>query len=361
MGISVKSFPRQWIGGSLVEDRKQARELGISVGELPVGELNQITDVPSVKVGHVTISDSTREDIIQTGVTAILPHEGHLFYEKVPASCYVLNGFGKTAGLVQVEELGNIEAPIMLTNTFGVGATLDGALDYMLEKTPEIGDTTGTINIVVGECNDSFLNSIRLKSVSADHAKNAILNASTNFEEGAVGAGTGMMCFQYKGGVGSSSRKVDDWHVGVLVNSNFGRREEFRYETYADHVDKDISAGSIMIIIATDAPLNNRQLKRLSKRSSIGLGRIGSNVHNGSGDIIIAFSNANRSDHFTNDKVETTTCIRDDHPIMNILFQAVAEATEEAVLNSLTMAHTTEGRQGRIGQALPYEKLFHPK
>ncbi|QHE51921.1 S58 family peptidase [Pontibacillus sp. HMF3514] len=344
---------------TVVKNRRKARDLGIQIGSLSVGERNQITDVPGVKVGHVTLSRELEDqEVIQTGVTAVLPHEGHLFYEKVPAACYVLNGFGKTAGLVQVEELGNLEAPIMLTNTFAIGAVLDGTLDYMLKQTPEVGDTTGTINLVVGECNDSYLNSIRKRSVKPEHANLAIENASASFEEGAIGAGTGMMCFQYKGGIGSSSRKVEDWHVGVLVNSNFGRREEFRYANYiTSSVDQDVPDGSIMIIIATDAPLDSRQLKRLSKRASVGLGRIGSHIHHGSGDIIIAFSNSNRVDQFSEDQVRKFTSIQDSHPIMNTLFQAVAEATEEAVLNSLTSAHTTEGRKGHRGEALPYELL----
>ncbi|KGX84270.1 DmpA family aminopeptidase [Pontibacillus marinus] len=342
-----------------MNNRLKARDLGIQIGSLSVGKHNQITDVPGVQVGHVTLSRELEDqEVIQTGVTAVLPHEGHLFYKKVPAACYVLNGFGKTAGLVQVDELGNIEAPIMLTNTFGVGAVMDGTLDYMLEQTPEVGDTTGTINLVVGECNDSYLNSIRRRAVKPEHAKLAIENASSSFDEGAVGAGAGMVCFQYKGGIGSSSRKVEEWHVGVLVNSNFGRREEFRYANYnSAGVDQDIPDGSIMITIATDAPLDSRQLKRLSKRASVGLGRIGSHIHHGSGDIIIAFSNSNQVDHFSEDQVKTFTSIQDSHPVMNTLFQAVAEATEEAVLNSLTSAHTTLGRKGRKVEALPYELL----
>lgn len=342
-----------------MESRVKARELGVNIGTLPVGGRNQITDVPGVQVGHVTLSQRLENDeAVQTGVTAVLPHEGHPFYEKVPAASYVLNGFGKTTGLVQVDELGNIEAPIMLTNTFGVGSVLDGTLEYMLERTPEVGESTGTMNLVVGECNDSYLNSIRLRSVKPYHAKEAILQATPGFEEGAVGAGAGMMCFQYKGGVGSSSRKVEDWHVGVLVNSNFGRREEFRYQGYdTSSGDKEIPDGSIMIVIGTDAPLDSRQLKRLSKRASVGLARIGSTIHHGSGDIVIAFSNANQIEHFSNDKVQARSFIQDQHPIMNTLFQAVAEATEEAILNSLTMAQTTKGRKGHVGEALSYEYL----
>lgn len=214
--------------------RCKLRDLGFSIGTLPVGRRNQITDVPGVRVGHVTIREDVDErTVIRTGVTAVLPHGGHLFLEKVPAACFVLNGFGKTAGLVQVEELGTIESPIMLANTFSVGEVWHGTLESMLAATPEIGNMTGSINIVVGECNDSYLNTARALVVTKEHAKQAIAEARVDMEEGAVGAGTGMMCFGWKGGVGSSSRIAGGMYtVGALVVSNFGRREELRFVPY---------------------------------------------------------------------------------------------------------------------------------
>ncbi|MBB6454787.1 D-aminopeptidase [Salirhabdus euzebyi] len=342
--------------------RKRIRDLNIRIGTMQPGKRNAITDVPGVKVGHVTLNeDLENEECIRTGVTAILPHDGNLFRHKVPAASFVLNGFGKTSGLVQVEELGEMETPIMLTNTFNVGTVMKGTLEHMLEQNPEIGDTTGSLNVVVGECNDMYLNSARLLPILPEHARQAIDSASTEVEEGAVGAGTGMLCYQYKGGVGTSSRIINDQYtVGVLVVSNFGQRKEFELARYKDPLmnDKDIPDGSIMMIVGTDAPLSDRQLKRLSKRAPIGLARTGSNVHHGSGDIVIAFSNGYTIPHFAeSDFIEQKKLIRDDSKIMRELFQGVAEATEEAILNSLTMAETTTGRKGRVVEGLPYDLL----
>ncbi|KAF0993786.1 P1 family peptidase [Geobacillus sp. TFV-3] len=342
--------------------RHKLRSLGFSIGSLPTGKRNQITDVPGVRVGHVTIREDIDErTVIRTGVTAVLPHEGNLFLEKVPAACFVLNGFGKTAGLVQVEELGVIESPVMLTNTFSVGEVWQGTLEYMLAITPEIGDTTGSINIVVGECNDSYLNTARALAVTKEHAKQAIANARVEMEEGVVGAGTGMMCFGWKGGVGSSSRIAGGMYtVGALVVSNFGRREELQFVPYVlpSFNERDMPPGSIMMIVATDAPLDARQLKRLAKRAAVGLARTGSRVHHGSGDIVIAFSNAYTIPHFSDYALQLfPPLVRDDALLMNELFQAAIEATEEAIWNSLTTAETTTGRNGRVGEAIPYSLL----
>ncbi|MCM3765112.1 P1 family peptidase [Neobacillus niacini] len=339
----------------------KARELGIKVGRLPVGVKNCITDVRGVMVGHVTLDFSigeTGEDYACTGVTAILPHNGNIFKEKVTAASYVINGFGKTTGLVQVNELGVLESPIMLTNTFGVPAVTQGTLAYMLDLNPEIGDTTGTINVVVGECNDGHLNSIRLFPVKPEHAIEAI-NKATNgqAEEGAVGAGKGMVCFGYKGGIGSSSRVVEGYTVGCLVLSNFGKQEEFRAFQYEGEGGlSETSDGSIMIVLATDAPLSDRQLLRVSKRCGIGLGRTGSHFGHGSGDIVISFSTAQRIAHFSEEMTETRIQLREDHPLMNELFAAAAEAAEEAILNSLSQAVTTKGRAGRVVNALDFTK-----
>ncbi|MGG3562266.1 P1 family peptidase [Neobacillus rhizosphaerae] len=330
----------------------KARGAGILIGKLPTGGKNCITDVAGVLVGHVTLDfplEESGKEYACTGVTAVLPHSGNLFSEKVTAASYVINGFGKTTGLVQVNELGVLESPIMLTNTFAVPAVTQGVLEYMLQKTPEIGDTTGTINIVVGECNDSYLNSIRLFPVKPMHAIEAIKNATTRqVMEGAVGAGKGMMCFGYKGGIGSS-RIVDDYTVGCLVLSNFGKKEELQRYRYAGGEGlSETSDGSIILVLATDAPLSDRQLQRLAKRCGIGLGRTGSHFSHGSGDIVIAFSTAQKIAHFSEDVLEPRVQLREEHPIMNLLFTAAAEAAEEAILNSLSQAVTTSGRLGRV-------------
>ncbi len=342
--------------------RKKIRELGITVGKLPVGEKNCITDVAGVRVGHVTLDEPVDNDdsYACTGVTAILPHGENLFQKKVTAASYVINGFGKTTGLVQVNELGVIEAPILLTNTFSVPAVSQGVLEYMLESNPDIGIATGTINTVVGECNDSFLNSIRTCTVTPQHAIEAINNATENpAEEGAVGAGKGMMCFGFKGGIGTSSRIIDvkehhlKFTVGCLVLTNFGNAEEFKSENYSRKIKQSNSTlspndGSIIIIFATDAPLSSRQLERVIKRCGIGLGRTGSHFSHGSGDIVIGFTTANKIPHTAKDIVETRKQLREDHPVMNELFTAAAEVTEEAILNSLSQATTTKGRNGHI-------------
>ena len=344
---------------------KKIRERGILIGTMKTGKKNCLTDVEGVKVGHVTLDyPLDGENYACTGVTAILPHGGNLFKEKVTAASYVLNGFGKSTGLIQVNELGVMESPIMLTNTFGVPAVTQGTLEYMLEENPEIGDTTGTINIVVGECNDGVLNSIRKFPVKPEHAIEAIMKAESNASaEGAVGAGKGMVCFGYKGGIGTSSRIILDetenkeYTIGCLVLSNFGAKEEFPLYKYpgirvsANSVTKPAD-GSIIIVLATDIPLSDRQLQRVAKRCGIGLGRTGSHFSHGSGDIVIAFSTANKIPHFSQDHFVISKQIREDQPIFNQVFQAAAEAAEEAIMNSLSQAETTSGRNGKVIEAL---------
>jgi len=347
---------------------RKIREYGVTVGQLPTGEKNDITDVADVRVGHVTIRRELdgEQEYACTGVTAIVPHGGSLFREKVTAASYVINGFGKTTGLVQVNELGVLESPIMLTNTFSVPAVTQGTLQYMLDAHEEIGDTTGTINIVVGECNDSHLNSIRRCVVQPQDAIEAIRSATSgSVAEGAVGAGTGMIAFGYKGGIGSSSRVVSAgdaaFTVGVLVLSNFGSRHEFLADklfparaSALPAVEKPTD-GSIIMVLATDAPLGDRQLLRVAKRTGIGLGRTGSHFGHGSGDIVIAFSTAHKIANQSGAVVETRTQLREDHPVMNQLFAAAAEATEEAIYNSLSQAMTTTGRRGHTVHAFPFE------
>lgn len=335
------------------------RNNGRIIGLLETGSKNCITDVKGVAVGHVTLDyplDEAGNEYACTGVTAVLPHGGNLFKEKVTAASYVLNGFGKTTGLVQLNELGVLESPIMLTNTFGVPAVTQGTLEYMIKKNAEIGDTTGTINIVVGECNDSYLNSIRQFPVKPQHAMEAINKASDDqVIEGAVGAGKGMVCFGYKGGIGTASRKVDDFTIGCLVLTNFGKKEEFfSFQIVEGNGIAEASDGSIIMVLATDAPLSDRQLQRVAKRCGIGLGRTGSHLSHGSGDIVIAFSTAHKIPHFSEDKAETRVQLREDHPIMNQLFTGAAEAAQEAILNSLSQAETTKGRNGRVVERISF-------
>jgi D-aminopeptidase len=326
------------------------RDFGIKIGDLPTGKQNKITDVPGVLVGHVTRSDGP----IQTGVTAILPHSGNLFLEKVLATSHVINGFGKTIGTIQIEELGTIETPILLTNTLSVGTTADALVSYMLEQNPEIGVTTGTVNPIVGECNDMYLNDIRGQHVKKEDVLTAISNANDDFDEGAVGAGTGMSCYGLKGGIGSSSRvlRIDDqdFVLGVLVLSNFGRQQDLIVD--GTHVGKWIQEfssvqedkGSIIILLATNLPLTERQLKRICKRCAVGLSRTGSFVGNGSGDLVIGFSTAVKIPHKSESPILPLHMLHEDE--MDIFFRAAADATEESILNSMVCSEDTVGRAG---------------
>ncbi len=316
------------------------------IGELKKGDRNLISDVEGVKVGHFTIHDGD----IHTGVTAVLPHYGNIFKEKVMASSYVINGFGKSVGLIQVEELGNIETPIILTNTLSVGTALSGVVKYMLMKNDDIGIKTGTINSVVCECNDGYLNDIRGMHITEDHVFLAIEDAKEDFEEGAVGAGAGMTCFGFKGGIGSASRiiELDDktYTIGAIVLSNFGSQNDFRLN--GTKIIKDMISpvkedkGSIIIIIATDIPLSERQLKRVCKRASVGLSRLGSFLGNGSGDIVIAFSSKNKINHYGERDILNINILNENK--MDILFRAAAEVTEESVLSSMIHSESITGR-----------------
>jgi D-aminopeptidase len=346
--------------------RKRLREYGFTVGQLPPGRRNCITDVPGVRVGHVTLNHAhgTHPNVC-TGVTAILPHTGNLFREKVPAATYIINGFGKTTGSIQVEELGTLEAPLMLTNTFSVPAVTEGTLRWMMELDSGIGDDAGSVNIVVGECNDSYLNDMRGLHVRPEHAVLAIQEALQNGEsvkEGSVGAGTGMVCFGWKGGIGTASRQIRTdgavYHIGTLVLTNFGKREDLTVlgvpvGRLLDHKAAEIRwDGSIMIIIATDLPMTSRKLKRLCKRAALGLSKTGSIAHHGSGDIVIAFSNGNRIPHSPENALREIQCIAEDGPLISECFRAVVETTEEAIYNSLFMATTSHGRSGLVIHAL---------
>jgi len=349
-------------------NRVRIRDLGINIGSYKTGTYNAITDITGVMVGHTTLSFKSAEDrIVQTGVTAILPHSGNLFQEKVLGSSYVINGFGKTVGTIQLQELGVVESPILLTNTFSVPAVLEGTIRYLLDQNPQIGDTTGTVNVIVGECNDGYLNDIRGLHVRPEHAYQAIQSAKSGIGgEGCVGAGTGMSCLGFKGGIGTSSRVASfgerSYTIGALVVSNFGEEKDLLIPgggwLHRSGEEEKMPDGSIMIILATDAPLNERQLGRLAKRSAFGLSRTGSYGAHGSGDIVIAFSTAHRVPHEPNQETISYSFMREDGKWISQLFEMTVEAVEEAIWNSICMATTTEGNKGRVREAIPYDILL---
>ena len=333
-------------------ERPRLRDLGVQVGIYPPGARNAITDVDGVRVGHVTLIEGTD---VRTGVTAILPHGGNLFREKVTAAVYVGNGFGKLVGVTQVEELGQIETPIVLTNTLSVWDAARGVVDHMLSLPGNEG--VRSINPVVGETNDGRLNDIRGRHVRPEHAAQAIRAAAGgDVPEGAVGAGTGTVCFGWKGGIGTSSRhlpeKSGSFTLGALVQTNYGGvldlagvplgRELGVAGAEGDRKEED--AGSCMIVLATDAPLDARQLKRVAKRATLALGRTGSAMSHGSGDYVIAFTTARGARPLEDGRLTP-------------LFQAAVEATEEAVYNSLLRATATVGARGRKVEALPLDRV----
>lgn len=333
------------------------KESGIKIGRGTPGKRNLITDVPGVKVGHVTIRDGAD---VNTGVTAILPHEGNLFQEKVMASSCVINGFGKTMGLVQVEELGTIETPIIMTNTLSIGTAATALIKYMLQQNEDIGVKTGTVNPLVCECNDGVLNDIRGLHVKEEHVFEALANCGEEFEEGVVGSGTGMCCLGLKGGIGSASRivKLDDkeYTVGALVMSNFGGAGRLMIDgrqmgrEIKDKLEAQQDKGSIIMLIATDIPLSERQLKRVARRAGVGLARTGSYYGNGSGDIAIAFTTANRIPHYSSTAIMDMQMIADSK--IDSVFDMAAEAVEEAIISSLYHAETTTGRAGKVKYGL---------
>ena len=330
---------------------------------MKTGKWNAITDVAGIKIGHATLING---DSIRTGVTAILPHEGNVFQEKVPAAIYIGNGFGKLMGISQVQELGNIETPIILTNTLSTPTAANAVIGYILEKNKNVR----SVNAVVGETNDGYLNDIRGRHIKEEHVLNAIKNAKSGMvEEGNVGAGTGTRCFGWKGGIGTSSRKLPEnlggSTVGVLVQTNFGGvlnidgvpvGKELNKYYLSDKLNDDAD-GSCMIVVATDAPVDARNLERMAKRAMLGLARTGGIASNGSGDYVIAFSTAEnlRIPYVIENYFYNTETLHNDK--MSPLFLATIEATEEAILNSLVAAETMTGYKGRKIEALPMEKL----
>lgn len=343
----------------MMTKQKRIRDYGVEIGTMKTGPYNAITDVEGVTVGHMTLADKD----IQTGVTAILPHQGNVFKEKLIAASHVFNGFGKTIGTIQINELGTLETPIILTNTLSVGIAADALIDYMLEQNPEIGRTTGTVNPVVCECNDMHLNDIRVKSITKEHVCQALTNASRDVEEGAVGAGRGMVCYSLKGGIGTSSRVLEMEHgtytLGVLVLSNFGKLSDLtingktigkRLTHVMSTSNEEKDKGSIIIIAATDLPVTERQLQRIVKRAMNGLSRTGSIVSNGSGELVIGFSTATRIPHENQAELLSIPAIHEED--IDLAFRAIGEATEEAVLNSLITATHVVGRDGNERPAL---------
>lgn len=348
------------------QEKKRARDYGIKIGVMQTGKLNSITDVAGVQVGQTTLIQG---DSVRTGVTAILPYDGNIFQQKVPAAIFVGNGFGKLAGSTQVNELGNLETPVVLTNTLNVSTAMDALIGYTLQE--KGNENVRSVNAVVGETNDGFLNDIRGRHVTKEDVLSAIKNAKGGeVDEGAVGAGTGTVCFGFKGGIGTSSRKLPEslggFTVGVLVQTNFGGvlqidgvpvGEELGKFSFSNELLNNAD-GSCMIVVATDAPLDHRNLLRLAKRAILGLGKTGGIESNGSGDYVIAFSTSEnlRVPYTVKQQIINNPVLQNDE--MSPLFLATIEATEEAIINSLFAAKTTTGRDGHTVESLPLEKVI---
>lgn len=341
------------------QSTKRPREYGIRFGVLPTGPLNAITDVPGVRVGQITLLQGPN---VRTGVTAVLPHTGNVFRQKSPAAIYIGNGFGKLTGYTQVEELGTLETPIVLTNTLSVPTATDALIDYTL--TQPGNEEVRSVNPVVGETNDGYLNDIRGRHVTKAHVLQALREAKTGpVQEGNVGAGTGTVCFGFKGGIGTASRKLPGslggYTVGVLVQTNFGGvlqiggvpvGVELGKYSFKEKLD-----GSCMMVVLTDAPLDARNLKRLAKRAFMGLAQTGGIASNGSGDYVIAVSTAYQIPHDSAEAFDQIRVLRND--AVSPLFMAAIEATEEAIINSLFAARTLTGDGGHTAEQLPVEKV----
>lgn len=372
--------------------RPRVRDLGLTIGTLPTGPLNAITDVEGVRVGHVTLIEGEGPLVpgvgpVRTGVTAIHPHAGDVFREKVAACVLALNGFGEVTNSEMIRETGVLESPILLTGTSNVPRVADGVLDWFFARDPELGVSTWTPAPVVAECSDQFLNDVRGRHVRSEHVAAALDGASSGpVAEGGVGGGTGMSCCEFKGGIGTSSRvTAPGWTLGALVMSNFGRREQlcidgvpvgrelrdWRAETGSQGSaaiageDAERGGSSIIIVLATDAPLDARQLGRVALRAGGGLARVGGLHSTSSGDFVLAFSTTNRTPHAPAGSVLEQRMVAEslragEHwpaaPAINALFQAALEATEEAILNSLFAAETMTGRDGHTLPALPLEE-----
>ena len=340
------------------------RDYGITIGSLTSGKLNNIADVTGVTVGHCTVDNAQHK----TGVTVIMPTPHNIFTHKLIASSYILNGFGKTTGTLQIQELGTLESPIALTNTLNVGLVQDAIVDYMVHRCASEHINLQSFNPVIGECNDCHLNNICERAVQKEHVYEAIANATCDFEQGDVGAGKGTICFGFKGGIGSASRQFEidgkTYTLGVLVQSNFGKTSDLTVNGFplGEKIDAEINPatedkGSIMSIIATDLPVSSRQLHRILKRAAIGLGRTGSHVGHGSGDVMIGFSTAHTIPHDTEDCFQNFSFVNEAK--LTNAFYAVIEAEEEAVLNSMIASDTVIGYTGETRFSLrPYLEKY---
>ena len=350
----------------VAQEHKTLREWGFPIGIFETGRNNAITDVPGVTVGHVTCIEG---DSIRTGVTAIVPHQGDIFRNKVPAAIYVGNGFGKLAGVTQVRELGNIETPIVLTNTLSVAAGIEGVVRYTMQQPGN--ENVRSVNAIVGETNDGRLNAIRQMYITPEMVIDAINNAhSGTVEQGNVGAGTGTICFGFKGGIGTSSRVLPEslggYTIGVLAQTNYGGileidgvqvGQKLQKHDFIDHVRRTENVdGSCMMVIITDAPLDSRNLERVAKRAMMGLAKTGGIASNGSGDYVIALSVA--PENLINDNAKTITTTVLSNGQMSPIFAATIEATAEALWNSLFMAESMTGRNGNHVDALPVPQVL---
>ncbi|MEK6549525.1 MAG: P1 family peptidase [Nitrospirota bacterium] len=369
--LGVPAFAGAQTASTTGDDaRVRARSLGIALGTYPTGTLNAITDVPGVTVGHTTLISGNGTLVpgkgpVRTGVTVVIPRDD-VWRKKVPAGAFVLNGTGEMTGLAWVEESGFLEYPIALTNTLNLPRVANGVMSWMIARYPGIGIQDDTLTPVVAECDDGRLNDIQGRHVSeADVIKALDTARGGPVAEGTVGAGTGMVSYGFKGGIGTSSRVIlasaGGYTVGVLVNTNSGRRDELLMggipvgKLYGNSKTAEGPEGSIIIVIATDAPLDARQLKRLAKRAALGLARTGSTARHGSGDFILAFSTGNVIPHYPKERTFPFTAFADTH--LNPLFAATVEATQEAILNALTMATTVVGRDGHKAEAMDLKRV----
>ncbi|MCB9703274.1 MAG: P1 family peptidase [Myxococcales bacterium] len=355
--------------------RVRARQLGIRIGHYRPGRYNSITDVSGVRVGHATLVRGegplhVGEGPVRTGVTAILPNNGDIFHNRVVGSGFILNGAGEVSGLTQVMEWGLFETPLLLTNTLSVGACSEALVKYMVGRYPSIGNEHDVIIPVVGECDDSWLNDAAGRHVRTEHVYRAISTAAAGFvQEGSVGGGTGMICCDFKGGIGTSSRRLPGeeggFTVGVLVMTNFGVMRDLRVdgvpvgailEPEFRGVDRRIdNYGSIIAVVATNAPLLSHQIHRLCKRVALGIGRAGSTAAHGSGEIIVGFSTANTVPRDDRQMIYRIKVLQD--PRMNPIYEAAIDATEEAIINALCMAETMAGHSGHTAPAIPLDRL----
>ncbi len=361
--------------------KHRARDFGINIGQYKTGKWNSITDVKGVLVGHSTIIKgegpvhTTGVGPIRTGVTAIWPYNHNIYEERICGGSFILNGAGEMSGMIQVQEWGMIETPILLTNTLSVGTVSDGCVQYLTQKHPQIGRIHDVVIPLVGECDDSWLNDIAGQHVQVEHVFEALDSAKSGpVDEGSVGGGTGMTCCDFKGGIGTSSRKLSaeegGYTVGILVMSNFGEIEDLKIDGNPmgrllahkyEHIKKRRHTyGSIIVVVATDAPMMGNQLNRLAKRAALGIGRVGSYAAHGSGEIVLAFSTANKLNRHATKKVHNLNVLYDKG--LNPLYKATIEATEEAILNSLFAADDMIGISERLCPALPkaeVERLYN--